>query len=96
MKTRDEVLKSLAGCKSKFQSRYKISKLALFGSYARGEQTEGSDVDVLVEVDPSIGLDFVTLAEKIEEEIGLPTDVVSSGAVKPRYRRVIESDLIYV
>lgn len=96
MKTRNEILLSLAKCKGKFQSRYKISKLALFGSFARGDQTEESDVDVLVEVDPSIGLDFVSLAQEIEKEIGISTDVVSSGAVKPRYRQAIESELIYV
>jgi len=96
VKSRDEIVQSLARCKSKFQSQYGISKLALFGSYARGEQREDSDVDVLIEIDPSIGLDFVTLAEKIEQEIGLPTDVVSSGAIKPRYRQAIEPDLIYV
>lgn len=96
MKTREEIIHSLSRYKSRFQSRYKIKKMALFGSYARGDQTEQSDVDVLVEVDPSIGLDFVTLADNIEKELGIPTDVVSAGAVKPRYRRVIEAELIYV
>jgi len=45
--------------------------MALFGSYARGDQQAGSDVDILVEVDPSIGLDFVTLAERIEKLLGV-------------------------
>ncbi|MDO8518548.1 MAG: nucleotidyltransferase family protein [Deltaproteobacteria bacterium] len=96
MKTREEIMTSLAKCKKKFQVQFKISKIALFGSYARGDQTESSDVDVLVSVDPSIGLNFVSLAEKIEEEIGLPTDVVSERAIKPHYRQAIEPDLIYV
>lgn len=96
MKSQQEILRTLAECKDKYRSRYKILKLGLFGSYARGDQTEESDVDVIVEVDPSIGLDFVSLAQSLEKEIGLPTDVVSSGAVKPRYRRIIESELIYV
>ena len=55
-----------------------------------------SDVDILVDVDPSIGLDFVTLADRIEQLLGLPVDLVSSRAVKPAYRREIEPELIYV
>ncbi|MBU2548696.1 MAG: nucleotidyltransferase domain-containing protein, partial [Proteobacteria bacterium] len=46
---------------------YKVKRLALFGSWARGDNQPDSDVDVLVEVDPSIGLDFVVLAERLEE-----------------------------
>ncbi len=96
MKSREDILQSLAKCKSRLQAPYKISKMALFGSYARGDQTEGSDVDVMVEVDPSIGLEFVTLAGEIEKAVGLPTDVISTRAIKPRYRKVIEAELIYV
>ena len=70
--------------------------LALFGSYARGDQNENSDVDVLVEVKPSIGLGFVTLANQIEKTIGLPTDVVSFNAIKPNYRKIVEAELIDV
>ena len=96
MKSRNEIIQLLTNCKRKFGALYLIKKMGLFGSYARGDQTDQSDVDVLVEVDPQIGLDFVTLANSIEKELGLPTDVVSSGALKLRYRQAIESELIYV
>lgn len=96
MQSKEEIIRRLTACKKKLSAPYKIVKMALFGSYARGDQTEQSDVDVLVEVDPSIGLEFVSLAEKIEKEIGLPTDVVSIRAIKPRYQKSIEAELIYV
>lgn len=96
MKTTEEILVNLTQCKEKLQKRFHIFKLALFGSYARGEQTENSDVDVLVAVDPAIGLEFVTLAQMIEKELGVSTDVVSERALKPRYRQAIEAELIYV
>lgn len=96
LKTRDEVIQSLSQVKKKLQSEYKITRLALFGSYARGDQTEESDVDVLVEVDPSIGLEFVTLANQIEKAVGLPTDVVSSRSLKSGYRQMIEEELLDV
>ena len=96
MKTREEILKLLAQSKPELEKRYKVKKLALFGSYARGEQTQDSDVDILVEVDPSIGLEFVSLAKKIETILGVPTEIVSRRAIKPRAFQFIERDLMYV
>ena len=96
MITKDEILKELAQNQPELQKRFKVRKIALFGSYARGDQQAGSDVDILVEVDPSIGLDFVTLAERIEKLLGVSVDLVSSRAVKPRAMKYIEPELVYV
>ena len=65
MKSRDEILEQLQAVKPALQQEFPLRRLALFGSWARNEQTENSDVDLLVEVDPSIG--FVTLAERLED-----------------------------
>jgi len=96
MTTKEQILKVLAENKGRLQAGFKVRKLALFGSYARGDQREDSDVDILVEVDPSIGLEFVTLCETIEKLLGMRADVVSSRAVKPDGWKVIEPELIYV
>ena len=96
MITKEEILKSLAKSKPELQRQFKVSSLALFGSYARGEQSPDSDVDILVEVDPSIGLDFVTLAERIEKLLGTPVDLVSMRAVTAKAMKFIEPELIYV
>ena len=96
MKTREEVLASLGAAKGELQKRFRVRTLALFGSYARNQQTEKSDVDILVEVDPSIGLGFVSLADELERRLQQKVDLVSSRAVKPNRRRLIEPDLIYV
>ena len=96
MITKEQILKTLARDKPEFQKRFKVSKMALFGSYARGDQQPDSDVDILVEVDPSIGLDFVTLANQIEKILGINVDLVSSRAVKPLAMKYIEPELIYV
>jgi hypothetical protein len=96
MKTREEVLAGLGAAKLELQERFPVRTLALFGSYARNQQTKNSDVDILVEVDPSIGLGFVTLAEELERRLQERVDLVSSRAVKPNRRRLIEPDLIYV
>jgi predicted nucleotidyltransferase len=94
--TKEEILKVLAKNEPELQKRFKVSKMALFGSYARGDQQAGSDVDILVEVDPSIGLEFVTLAERIEKLLGVSVDLVSSRAVNSRAMKYIEPELVYV
>ena len=96
MITREEIIKTLAKDKPELQRQFKVSKIALFGSYARGEQRTDSDVDILVEVDPSIGLDFVTLAERIEKLLGTSVDLVSSRAINSKTMKYIEPELIYV
>ena len=52
MKGKEEILQTLKKAKPELVWRYGLKRLALFGSYARGEQREDSDVDILVEVDP--------------------------------------------
>ena len=96
MITKEEILRTLARDKPELQKRFKVGKMALFGSYARGDQKPDSDVDILVDVDPSIGLDFVTLAERIEKMLGVSVDLVSSRAVSSRTMKFIESELVYV
>jgi len=93
---REEILDLLYKTKPELESRYKVQRIALFGSYARGDQSPNSDVDILVEVDPSVGLAFVDLAERIEEVLGLPVELVSHRAVKSNKMKSVEQDLIYV
>ena len=96
MKTKQEVLRILQQEKPELVRSYGVKRLALFGSYARDDQRNDSDVDILVEVDPSIGLGFVELAERIEGALGVRAEVVSRRAIKPRYWEVIKEDLIDV
>jgi predicted nucleotidyltransferase len=96
MKTRKDILNQLREMKGFLSESFKVNSLALFGSYSRGDQTETSDVDILVDVDPSLGLEFVTLAEAIEAALGVSVDLVSSRAIRPQYKAAIEKELIYV
>jgi len=96
MLTRETILETLRVLKPELVAKYKIRSIGLFGSYARGEQTTKSDVDVLVDVDPVIGLGFVDMADAIEARLGVKTDVVPADGVKPRYRPFIQKDVVYV
>lgn len=90
----DEILTTLHEQYALLSRRYPIRRLALFGSWARGEAREDSDVDVMVDVDPSIGLRFVDLGEELERALGRPVDLVSRRAIKPSLWERIEPELI--
>jgi hypothetical protein len=96
MKTREEVLRILGGVKKDLGARYRVTRIALFGSYARGEQREHSDIDILVDVEPSIGLRFVALANELEELLGQRIELVTSRAISPKLRPFVESESIEV
>ena len=96
MKTKTEILEILRKEKPELVRRYGLKRLALFGSYAREDQREDSDVDILVEIEPQIGLGFVELADRIEDALGIRTEVVSRRAIKPRYWEIIKEDLVDV
>ncbi|MCX5895580.1 MAG: nucleotidyltransferase family protein [Proteobacteria bacterium] len=96
MKTIEQLKKNLARHKSELVKKYHIKRMGIFGSYARGDKTPRSDVDVLVEFEEPIGLEFVTLAEELESLLGVKVDLVSINAIKPKMLNLIKQELIYV
>lgn len=93
---RDTILKRLRAALPDLRREFLVRGMALFGSAARNEITDGSDVDILVDVDPAIGLGFVILAERLERAVGRKVDLISSRALKPELRKLIEPELIDV
>lgn len=94
MISKEQILNTLREQRRLLGQRYPIQRLALFGSWARGDAQEKSDIDILVEVDPSIGIRFVELAEELERALGRNVDLVSRRAIKPVYWERIEPELI--
>jgi predicted nucleotidyltransferase len=82
--------------KTVLYARYGIKRLGVFGSCVRGDNHEGSDVDILVEFEQSAGIEFIDLADELEDLIGERVDLVSAGGLKPDYYSAIKKDLIYV
>ncbi|MFO8078278.1 MAG: nucleotidyltransferase domain-containing protein, partial [Thermoplasmatota archaeon] len=64
-------------------------------SFARGEETEDSDVDILVAFSDSIGWEFVDLKDYLEDLLGLKVDLVTIQALKPQLRETILSEVVY-
>lgn len=75
-----------------------VNKVWLFGSYARGEADEESDVDVLVDLDynKNIGIDFFGWHQDLADSIHKKVDVVSVGGVSKRLWPYIEKDMTLI
>ena len=96
MFTLQHILLILRQHKPELQRKYPLSRMGLFGSYARGEATEKSDIDIAVEFSAPMGLNFVAMADEIEGLFGIKTDVVSKRSIKPGYLEFVEKDIVYV
>ena len=76
--------------------KYPIKSLGIFGSYSRGEETEDSDIDLLVEFNGPIGMEVVDLVIELEALLEHKVDLVSKNAVQARMLPYVEKDLVYV
>lgn len=95
--TKQELEKKLAVHRSELRKMGVVS-VAVFGSVARNESTQESDVDLLVEFDRDIGLfHFFEIQHRLEEIIGAPkVDLIQKGAVHPALRERILSEAVNV
>ena len=94
---KDEVLKLLIQHKPELIRRFGITDLALFGSTARDEAQEGSDIDVMVEFDGhSTAKRYFGVQFYLEDLLECPIDLVQKDVVRPELKPYIEKDLIHV
>jgi len=98
MKTLEEVKKILAEHKDEIREKYRVVILGVFGSYAREEQKETSDVDIIVELERPIGLKFYEFWDYIENILGTKADVLTLSALKQKTLlwEKVKEDIIYV
>ena len=76
---------------------YGVRSLSIFGSYARGEQTAESDLDLLVEFEEVPGLfAFASLQYALEDRLGVRVDLFTRPMLKPRIAPGVEADLVTV
>ena len=92
---RDQVLQILTERRQALRRRG-VQKLAVFGSVATGTAGEDSDVDLLVEVDETVGLfDFVRLKNYLEDLLGATVDLVTPDALLPPLRERILHEAVH-
>ena len=94
MKRKDVVLEKLKDNGAELQ-RFHVSSLSLFGSVVRGEDSPGSDIDLLVEFNEPVGMfTFVRLKNYLEKLLGAKVDLVTPEALKERIRDRILKEAI--
>jgi predicted nucleotidyltransferase len=97
MKTTNEYLRLLHNYKREHAAEYGIERMGIFGSVARNEQKEGSDIDIYYE-GPSMGLkSLVRLPRELEDVLGVSVDIIRRhNNLQPHFVERIMKDIIYV
>ena len=99
MLTQQNILSYLKSNKAYFYEQFNIIKIGIFGSYARNEQTENSDIDILIEMQPETENIFEKrqkLKEFLNQHFSKQVDVCHERAIKPIFREMILKEAIYV
>ncbi|NJO76517.1 MAG: nucleotidyltransferase family protein [Leptolyngbyaceae cyanobacterium RM1_406_9] len=99
MQSLAEIKQQLERAKPMIQQRYHVTQLGIFGSYVRGEQTQKSDVDVLVEFEPEFRFGLLTFCELenyLSDLLGLKVDLVMKKGLKPHICERILREVIYL
>jgi len=100
MLTREKILELLQANHPFLAREFGVSKIGLFGSFAKGQPDEISDIDIVVEFDRPIGFRFVDLAEYLENLLGRKVDVLTPAGIQgiriePVAKSILES-IVYV
>ncbi|MDO8445704.1 MAG: nucleotidyltransferase family protein [Deltaproteobacteria bacterium] len=84
--------------KQNLQSQFHVTQIGVFGSYLRGEETEESDIDILVEFEKGHKdlFNYLHLKNYLEGIFGKGVDLVIKEAVKPKLKDVILGQVRYV
>jgi predicted nucleotidyltransferase len=94
---RDDVLAILRAEEPRLRSEFGVKSLALFGSFARNQAHEVSDVDLLVEFHRPVGLfGLIRLQKYLEERLGCKVDLGTPASLKPRIRERVMAESIHV
>jgi predicted nucleotidyltransferase len=97
MLTREDILKILRDNKERFAEKYGVTKLGLFGSFARNEATEESDVDVCFDTTNAAPFIATHLKEECEAMFLRPVDIVQPHRfLRPLLLQRLEREVIYV
>lgn len=93
----EQLLVLLGKLKPELSVRYRVREIGLFGSFVRAQQSEASDIDILVDFDENADLfDLVGLALFLEEQLQRKVDVVSRSALREELRESVLQKVVLV
>jgi hypothetical protein len=95
MTSQAEILEKLRALKP-WMIEQGIARVRLFGSYARGDATAESDVDLLVELSRPLGLDFFGIEIDLAERLGVKVDLLTEGFIHPLIRERVLREAVDV
>jgi len=96
MLSKTDLENKLQELKPVLADKFHVSRIGYFGSYISEQQTNESDLDLLVEFSQPVGWEFFTLEKYLEQEFGLPVDLVTKDALKERIKETILNQVIYI
>lgn len=96
MNSLDEIRDILQSHKEELRVKYHVKELGVFGSFARGEESNKSDIDILVDFDEPIGWEYIDLISYLESILGLKVDLVTPMALKRQIKDNILKELVAV
>ena len=93
-KTKNQIIKTLSE-NQELIKRYGVNRLGLFGSVARGEATDSSDIDFVVEFEKKTFDAYMGLKHSLEDLFKCRVDLVLKDSIKPRLRKIIMDEVVY-
>jgi uncharacterized protein len=98
MNNLSQIKEIIAANKSAVKERFHVIDIGVFGSYARGEQTDSSDIDILVQFERGYKdlFNFIRLQGYFEELFGKKVDLVTKEGIKPALKDSIFNEVQYV
>ena len=96
MGTLVDILSVLRSERARLFAKYGLKNMAVFGSATRDDFRPDSDVDIMVEFERPIGIEFISLADELETLVQRKVDLVTRASIKERYLPYILPDLKYV
>ena len=77
---------------SRLAAQYGARRVYLFGSYARGDMTSGSDIDLRIDKGAIRGLEMAGLLVDLEDALGIPVDLIPTGSLDDSFLAAIQDD----
>lgn len=92
---KNDIIHKISVTRKELTERFTVKRIGVFGSFARGEASAASDVDIIVELGEPTFDHYMDLKFRLEEILQRPVDLVMAETIKPRLKPVIEREVVY-